>query len=365
MNTFGNKFRISIFGESHGPCIGVTLDGVLPGIPLSEKDFSEDLGRRKAGALGTTPRTEADVPEIVTGVYQGRTTGAPLTILFRNENTRSEDYESFRRHPRPGHADFTANLKFGGFNDLRGGGHFSGRMTLGVVAAGVVAKKMLYFAQFHAALTELGGLKDPSAWKGALEAAQAEGDSLGGVVECTVENLPIGLGEPFWNSVESLVSHAIFAIPGVRGIEFGDGFAASRAKGSEHIDLFPAHSCRHDEPDHACCHDEPDHACCHGDHGQDHACHCHSEQGCHSERSEETHHCCGRHKRPQPPVTNHAGGVNGGITNGNPLVFRVAFKPTASIAKAGIPGRHDVCFALRTPVIVEAMAAIVLVDLAL
>ena len=364
MNTFGNRFRISIFGESHGPRIGVTVDGVLPGVPLSEEDFATDLGRRKAGALGTTPRVEDDFPQIVSGVYDGHTTGAPLTILFRNENTRSEDYEGFREHPRPGHADFTANLKFGGFNDPRGGGHFSGRITLGVVAAGVIAKKMLYFAKFHAQLTEVGGLADASAWPEALKAAEAEGDSLGGVVECSVEGLPIGLGEPFWDSVESLVSHAIFAIPGVRGIEFGDGFAASRMKGSEHNDLFPEHKCHHDDPNHQCCHG--------GEHEEGHECHCHGE---HEEGGE--HHCCGRHKHPQPPVTNHAGGVNGGITNGNPLVFRVAFKPTSSIAKAQetydfakgemtslqVPGRHDTCFALRTPVIVEAMAAIVLADL--
>ena len=345
MNTFGNKFRVSIFGESHGPRIGVTLDGVLPGIPLSEADFTKDLARRKAGAPGTTPRIEADEPEIVSGVYEGKTTGAPLTILFKNENTRSQDYEQFRKNPRPGQADFTANLKFGGFNDPRGGGHFSGRLTLAVVAAGVVAKKMMYFAQFHAELTEIGGLTDPSAWPEALKAAQAEGDSLGGVVECQVGGLPIGLGEPFWNSVESQISHAIFAIPGVRGIEFGDGFAASRMKGSEHNDPFPEHEC------------------CGGHHheeGEEHECQCHGEH-----EHEEGHHCCGRHKHPQPPVTNHAGGINGGITNGNEVVFRVAFKPTSSIAKAGIPGRHDVCFALRTPVIVEAMAAIVLVDLAL
>ena len=354
MNTFGNKFRVSIFGESHGPRIGVTVDGVLPGIPLSEEDFATDLGRRKAGAPGTTPRTEDDFPQIVSGVYEGHTTGAPLTILFRNENTQSQDYEGFREHPRPGHADFTANLKFGGFNDPRGGGHFSGRITLGVVAAGVVAKKMLYFAKFHAQLVEVGGLKEASAWPDAIRAAQEEGDSLGGIVECTVEGLPIGLGEPFWNSVESQMAHAIFAIPGVRGIEFGDGFAASRMKGSEHNDPFPEHECCHGEGHHHeeghechCHHDEPEHECCHGEH----------EGG--------EHHCCGRHKHPQPPVTNHAGGVNGGITNGNPVVFRVAFKPTASIAKAGIPGRHDACFALRTPVIVEAMAAIVLTDLAL
>ena len=360
MNTFGNKFRISIFGESHGPRIGVTVDGVLPGVPLSEEDFAQDLARRKAGALGTTPRTEDDFPQIVSGVYEGRTTGAPLTILFRNENTRSEDYEGFREHPRPGHADFTANLKYGGFNDPRGGGHFSGRLTLGIVAAGVVAKKMLYFAQFHAELVEVGGLTDPSAWPEALKTTQAEGDSLGGVVECMVGGLPIGLGEPFWDSVESRLAHAVFAIPGVRGIEFGDGFAAARMKGSEHNDPFPEHHCHHEEgEEHHCCHG--DSSSCHSEQGEEsHECQCHGEH-----EHEEGHHCCGRHKHPQPPVTNHAGGINGGITNGNPVVFRVAFKPTASIAKAGIPGRHDVCFALRTPVIVEAMAAIVMVDLAL
>ena len=349
MNTFGNRFRVSIFGESHGPRIGVTVDGVLPGIPLGEEDFAEDLARRKAGALGTTPRVEDDFPQIVSGVCDGHSTGAPLTILFRNENTRSEDYEQFRKHPRPGHADFTANLKYGGFNDIRGGGPFSGRLTLGIVAAGVIAKKMLYFAKFNAALVEVGGIREADKWPDALKAAAAEGDSLGGVVECAVEGLPIGLGEPFWDSVESYISHAVFAIPGVRGIEFGDGFAASRMKGSEHIDLFPEHECHQGEGKHECCH---------GAHEENHECGCHHEEG-------EEHHCCGRHKHIQPPVTNHAGGVNGGITNGNPVVFRVAFKPTASIAKAGIPGRHDVCFALRTPVIVEAMAAIALADLAL
>ena len=355
MNTFGNRFRVSIFGESHGPVIGVTVDGVLPGMPLSPEDFLQDLSRRKAGDLGTTPRIEADEPEILSGVYEGRTTGAPLTVIFRNENTRSEDYEAFRENPRPGHADFTANLKFGGYNDPRGGGHFSGRLTLGIVAAGVIAKKMMYFARFSASLKEVGGIEDQDKWADALKAAAAEGDSLGGLVECVVEGLPVGLGEPFWDSVEGVLAHAVFAIPGVRGIEFGDGFAASRMKGSEHIDLFPEKHCHKDDPDHKCCH---------GEHEEGHEC-CHGEGGCHSERSEESHHCCGKHHRPQPPLTNHAGGVNGGITNGNPLVFRVAFKPTASIAKAGVGGRHDVCFALRTPVIVEAMAAICMVDLAL
>lgn len=305
MNTFGNKFRVSIFGESHGNRIGVVLDGVKPGLPLSETDFQADLSRRKAGALGTTPRIEADEPEIVSGVFEGHTTGAPLTILFKNENTRSQDYAQFREHPRPGHADRTAAIKYQGFNDPRGGGHFSGRITLGVVAAGVVAKKMAPYS-YAARVVELGGSADSAAWPTLLEAAKADGDSLGAVVECDVSGVPAGLGEPFWDSVESRLAHALFAIPGVRGVEFGDGFAASRKKGSEHNDAF----------------------------GPDGV-----------------------------PVTNHAGGVNGGITNGAPLHFRVAFKPTASIAKAGIPGRHDVCFALRTPVIVEAAAAIVLADL--
>ena len=306
MNTFGNKLRVSLFGESHGERIGIVLDGVKPGLALSEADFDADLARRRAGAPGTTPRHEADLPEIVSGVFEGHTTGAPLTIQFRNTNTRSAEYASFRDHPRPGHADYTASVKYPGFNDPRGGGHFSGRLTLGLVAAGVVAKKMAPY-RYEARLVEVGGETDPGLWDAQVKAVMAEGDSLGAVVEGRVEGVPAGLGEPFWDSVESLLSHALFAIPGVRGVEFGDGFSAARMKGSQHNDPFP-------------------------------------EGG-------------------GTPLTNHAGGVNGGITNGNPLVFRVAFKPTSSIAKGGIPGRHDACFALRTPVVVEAVAALVLADL--
>ena len=330
MNTFGRKFRVSIFGESHGELIGVVLDGVPAGLELSEQDFEADILRRKSGAKGTTPRIEADQPMIVSGLFEGHTTGAPLTIVFKNTNTHSSDYSLFAAMPRPGHADLTAALKWDDCQDPRGGGHFSGRLTLPVVAAGVVAKKMLADAtildetpcnEVNANIIELGGLSDPQAWPGAIDAAVKEGDSLGAIVECTVPNIDPGYGEPFWDSVESQIAHAIFAIPGVRAIEFGDGFAAAAMKGSEHNDPIGA-DCR--------------------------------------------------------PSKNGAGGVNGGITNGAPIVFRVAFKPTASIRKAQqtynfakdemdtleVPGRHDVCFALRAPVVVEAMTAIVLADLA-
>ena len=315
MNTFGRNFRVQVFGESHGEAIGVVVDGVKAGIPLCKEDFMEDILRRKSGAKGTTPRIEADEPEILSGVFEGHTTGAPIAIIFRNMNKRSCDYDALKDVPRPGHADYTASIKFEGFNDPRGGGHFSGRMTLPLVAAGVIAKKQCGFG-FSAKLVEIGGAPDSSKWDSLLETLAAEGDSIGGVVECSVDGVPAGLGEPFFDSVESLISHAVFAIPGVRGLEFGDGFAASGMKGSEHNDCFPLKK-------------------------------------------------------------NSAGGINGGITNGAPIVFREAFKPTSSIRKQQqtinmktgetislvIPGRHDVCFALRTPVIVEAVAAIVLADL--
>ncbi|MCQ2179505.1 MAG: chorismate synthase [Bacteroidales bacterium] len=319
MNTFGRIFRVSIFGESHGAQIGVLMDGVPEGLALCEKDFEADIARRAPGAPGTTPRREADKPQIVSGVYDGHTTGAPLCILFANENTRSQDYADFDAVPRPGHADYVAAVKWDWANDPRGGGHFSGRLTLPVVAAGVVAKKVLDGMKFSARLTELGGSADSSEWESLIAAASADGDSLGGVVECSVDGVPIGLGEPFWDSVESLLAHAMFSIPGVRGIEFGDGFKASAMRGSEHNDPFG----------------------------------------------------------PEGPLKNGSGGANGGITNGAPLKFCVAFKPTSSISRPqqtwnyaeermdtlSVKGRHDVCFARRTPVIVEAMAAIVLADL--
>lgn len=328
MNSFGRRFRVSVFGESHGELIGVVMDGVPAGLELSEQDFEQDIIRRKSGAKGTTPRIEEDRPYIVSGVYEGHTTGAPLTVVFRNGNTRSDDYSLFEAMPRPGHADLTAALKWEDCQDPRGGGHFSGRMTLPIVAAGVVARKVLEdatildetpFSGVDARIVELGGSAD---WQDALDKAIEEGDSLGAVIECTVPDIDPGYGEPFWDSVESQIAHAVFAIPGVRGIEFGDGFASSRMKGSQHNDPI----------------------------GPDFR-----------------------------PLKNGAGGANGGITNGAPIVFRVAFKPTSSIRKPQqtfnfakgemdfleVPGRHDACFALRAPVVVEAMTAIVLADLVL
>jgi chorismate synthase len=331
MNTFGRKYRVSIFGESHGELIGVVLDGVPAGLELSEDDFVQDILRRKSGAKGTTPRIEADQPCIVSGVFEGHTTGAPLTVTFRNTNTHSSDYSLFAAMPRPGHADLTAALKWDDCQDPRGSGHFSGRLTLPIVAAGVVAKKILKDATMldetpcsavNARIVELGGMSDQEQWQDAIDQAIREGDSLGAVIECTVPDIDPGYGEPFWDSVESQIAHAVFAIPGVRGVEFGDGFRAAAMKGSEHNDPI----------------------------GPD-----------------------------ARPIKNGAGGVNGGLTSGAPIVFRVAFKPTASISCAQqtfnfetgemdtlqVKGRHDACFALRCPVIVEAMTAIVLADLAL
>ena len=318
MNTLGTLFRVSIFGESHGKWVGVTVDGCPAGIDLKEADLEADLERRKTGATGTTPRKEDDIPAFVSGVFNGKTTGAPLTIVFENNNTRSADYEALRNVPRPGHADFVLDKKFLGYNDYRGGGHSSGRLTVALVAAGVVAKKILGNVTVNALLIEAGGITDIDK---AIEQAVKEQDSIGGIVECTVDDLPVGLGEPFFNSAESLISHAIFSIPAIKGIEFGSGFAAARMKGSTHNDAIM------------------------------------SERG--------------------DTLSNHAGGINGGITNGNEMIFRVAVKPTSSTPKQQftwnnatqsmedftVKGRHDLCIALRVPVVVEAATAIVLADM--
>lgn len=319
MNSFGRIFRVNIFGESHGESVGVNIDGCPAGLPIALEDFLDDIERRKGGKQkGTTPRQEEDLPIFKSGIFNGRTTGAPITIIFENKNTRSGDYDKLRAVPRPGHADFTAHQKYGGFEDYRGGGHFSGRLTLPLVAAGVIAKKLLQGISISSYLTEVGGEKDVEA--GIQKAIDAK-DSVGGIVECHVNGLPHGLGEPFFDSVESLLAHAAFAIPAVRGVEFGTGFKAAAMFGIEHNDAIE------------------------------------SMDG---------------HTR-----TNHAGGVVGGISNGNDLIYRLAIKPTSSTPKEqltlnwetgemetfSVKGRHDLCIALRVPPVMEAVTAFVLADL--
>ena len=318
MNSFGRLFRVSIFGESHGESVGITIDGCPAGLSLHANDLLPDLERRKGGTQkGATPRQEADFPFFKSGVFNNKTTGFPITILFENNNTRSEDYNKQRSIPRPGHADWVAQQKFGGNEDYRGGGHFSARLTTGLVAAGAIAKMLMPGVSFTATVTEIGGEKDTE--KGLQKAIDAK-DSVGGIVECRVTGLPAGLGEPYFDSIESVLSHILFAIPAVRGVEFGTGFKAATMFGSEHNDAIENMS--------------------------------------------------GKTR------TNHAGGVVGGISNGNELVFRLAVKPTSSTPRIqnslnwdtgatedfSIKGRHDLCVALRAPVIVEAVTAIVLAD---
>lgn len=318
MNSFGSLFSVSIFGESHGECVGITIDGCPAGLTITPEDLLPDLERRKGGKQkGTTPRQEADFPIFKSGLFNGKTTGFPITILFENNNIRSEDYQKQRSFPRPGHADMVAHQKFGGHEDYRGGGHFSARLTTGLVAAGSIAKKLMPTVTINAAVMEIGGETDLE--KGIQRAIDAK-DSVGGLVECRVNGLPAGLGEPYFNSLESQLAHIMFAIPAVKGIEFGAGFAAAKMFGSQHNDSIEDIS--------------------------------------------------GKTK------TNNAGGIVGGISNGNELVFRIAIKPTASTPKPqnslnwdtgkmeefSVKGRHDLCVALRAPVIVEAATALVLVD---
>lgn len=320
MNSFGVIFRVSLFGESHGPAIGVVIDGCPPGLSISPKDFTEDLTRRQSGSRGTTKRREPDLPEILSGVFQDVSTGAPITLITRNSDKISSDYDEFKSIPRPGHADFVSGVKYSGYSDMRGSGHFSGRITWGLVAAGVIAKKIAASSAITAKLISAGGSEDV---EGALDKAIEANDTIGGIIECRVKNPQLALGEPFFYSFESALSHLIFSIPAIKGIEFGAGFAAASMRGSVHNDPFVDSSGR--------------------------------------------------------TATNNAGGINGGITNGNEIIFRVVVKPTSStgadqttfnfrkreMTTLKVKGRHDTCIALRIPVIVEAAAAISLADLML
>lgn len=321
MNQFGHNLRMTIWGESHGPQIGISMDGIPAGIPLSVEDFEVDLARRRSGAPGTTPRHEPDVPIIVSGLYNGHTTGAPLTIEFSNCDVHSQDYTTVMRHYRPSHSDMVAYHRFAGYNDPRGGGHFSARLTVALTAAGVVAKKMLpHDISFETRLTEIGGCTDPEQFNRVLSEAAADHDSVGGIVECIALGVPLGLGQPFFDSAESMIAHLLFSIPAIKGVEFGSGFAGSRLRGSQNNDRILDFKGTTD--------------------------------------------------------TNHSGGINGGITNGNELIVRAAVKPTSSIGRPqqtynlatdrietlSISGRHDVCIALRGAVVVEAAVAIALAN---
>lgn len=324
MNQYGRIFRIQIYGESHGKIIGVVIDGVPPGISISVEDFFKDIDRRKPIHIGTTQRKEKDFPNILSGIFNNKTTGAPINIIFENKNINSKAYKELKDMPRPGHADFTATLKYFGFNDIRGGGHFSGRVTLGLVVAGVIAKKILKNINISSELFTLGELERyelKDKMESYLLSIREKGDSIGGTILTTIKNLPVGIGEPFFNSVESCISSIVFSIPGVKGIEFGAGFEGTKLLGSEFNDCII--------------------------------------------------------NKDGKTSTNNSGGINGGISNGNDINFKIAVRPTASIfkeqftfnfntekvEKLKITGRHDTAFILRVPVIVESVTAIALADL--
>lgn len=322
-NSFGKIFRLTIFGASHAESVGVVIEGAPKGIALSGDMFHTDLDRRRPALIGETARKEEDMPIIEGLSPDGKTTGEAITITFKNSDKRSGDYSHLRVHPRPSHADLVQLRKYGNDADITGGGMASGRMTVALVAAGVVAKEILKEVSFTSHLAAVNGITDNSKFNDIITTAAREGDSVGGIVECRVSGIKPTLGEPFFDSAESVISHLLFSIPGVKGVEFGDGFAGSTKRGSERNDVIADATGR--------------------------------------------------------TLTNNEGGINGGITNGNDIVLRVAIKPTPSIAKAQrtynfesdvttpliIGGRHDACIARRAVVVVEAMVAVALADLLL
>jgi chorismate synthase len=353
-NTIGSSFAFTCFGESHGKCVGVVVDGCPSGLEISEEEIQTKLDLRKPGqSIVTTQRAEQDKVQLLSGVFNGKTTGAPICLLVWNSDVKSSDYDKFVNNPRPGHADYPAFVKYGGLNDYRGGGRFSGRITAGFVMAGAVAEKLLASTlslQVFAYTVELGGLRlDTSRltteeiirnryaneircpdsllaqqMKDMVVKERGNGDSLGGVVECSVLGLPVGLGEPVFSSIESEIARAIFSIPAAKGIEFGSGFPGARLKGSQNNDAYFKMK-------------------------------------------------DGR----LATKTNNSGGVLGGLSNGMPLVFRVAFKPASSIARPQmtvdlssgqekelvVPGRHDPTVVPRAVPVIEAMTSCVMADL--
>ena len=343
----GKRIRLSIFGQSHAEAIGMTLDGLPAGMAVDPDLLQRFLDRRAPGrSEWSTARREEDIPEFLCGLKDGLTCGAPLTAIIRNTNVRKKDYADLQTLPRPGHADFTAQLRYHGFQDTSGGGHFSGRLTAPLCIAGGVLLQELERRGISVAarIVQIGSVRDDSAFDGpvsekvfpvsndgaaekmteAIRTAKAEGDSVGGVIECMITGFPGGVGDPFFDGLESRLSQMLFSIPAVKGVEFGAGFAAASLRGSENNDPF-----------------------------------CIAREG------------------QIATVTNHAGGILGGITNGMPIVFRLAVKPTPSIAMEQqsvnlesmktqtlqIRGRHDPCIVPRAVPVAEAAAAIVLFDL--
>ncbi len=349
-NTIGNSVTVTLFGESHGKEIGAVLDGIAPGIPVDMEFIKHQLELRKPHGKISTQRIEADEPKIVSGVFEGRTTGTPICILFENQNTRSKDYSKTKDWVRPGHADFTAIEKYHGFADYRGGGHFSGRITTPIVAAGAICIQALQgkgihigshvqkcgsiedrpFIDLSADIETVNGLQFPVLDKQAaediqryMEMAAEEGDSVGGILETIVTGIPAGVGEPWFDTMESMLAHGLFSVPAVKGVEFGAGFGFAEMKGSQANDAFMVQDGK------------------------------------------------------VVTKTNHNGGINGGITNGMPIQFCTVIKPTPSIYKKQetvdintmtdvcmqIEGRHDPAIIHRARVVVDSMTAIVLCDM--
>ena len=351
-NSLGKQFTVTSFGESHGRCVGVIIDGCPAALPITEEDIQREVDKRKPGIdVVATTRVEADKVEILSGIFNGVTTGAPICLLIWNKDIDSSEYEKMRFLPRPGHADYTAFMKYGGFNDFRGGGRFSGRITATFVMAGAIAKKLLHQLGIEvlAHTIQIGEIKadskgvdeikknvDQNPLKCAdlkaaeemsrvIEKVKEDGDSIGGIIEGMALNVPVGWGEPVFDTLDGDLAKALFAIPAVKGVEFGSGFSAARKRGSENNDPFTI-----------------------------------------SNGKIET-------------VTNNAGGILGGLSNGMPIVVRVAIKPTSSIAKSQqtvnlkdmesarlmVKGRHDVCIVPRAVAVVESMMAVTLCDFAM
>ena len=325
-SVFGNNLKISIFGQSHSEAIGVTIDGLPAGIEIHMDKLQEFMNRRAPGnSRYTTKRKEADKPEFLSGLVDNVTCGAPLTAVIRNTNQHSNDYDNLKDTPRPGHADYTAHVKYGGHEDLRGGGHFSGRLTAPLCVAGGIVKQILEAKGItvSADISEIGGKKEN--FYEEIEKAMAEGDSVGGIISCKIEGVPVGVGDPIFDGIENRIALAVFGIPAVKGIEFGAGFEAARMKGSENNDTYLVEN------------------------GEIHT------------------------------RSNNAGGISGGISNGNDITFNVAVKPTPSISreqdsisyskmenvKLEVKGRHDPCIVLRAVPCVEAAAAVAIYDLLL